>query len=97
NANLLHAAFDTLVLAAAFNDRRVVLIDNDFLRSAKVFDMDVLQLDAEIFRNRFATGENRDVIQHGLAAIAEAGGLNGCSLQRATQLVDDESGEGFTF
>jgi hypothetical protein len=35
-------------------------------------------------------GQRRDVLEHGLAAIAEAGRLDGRRLQRATQLVDDQ-------
>ncbi len=44
-----------------------------------------------------AAGEDSDVLEHGLAAIAEAGGLDGCDLERATELVDDERREGFAF
>ena len=44
-----------------------------------------------------AAGEDGDVFEHGLAAIAEAGGLDGGDLERAAELVDDEGGEGFAF
>ena len=53
----------------------------------------VLELDAEIFRDRLAAGEDGDVLQHGLAAIAEARRLDGGDLEAAAQLVDDERGE----
>ena len=57
----------------------------------------VLHLDAEIFRDRLTTGQNCDVLQHGLAAIAEARSLDGRDLQAATQAVDDQGGERFAF
>ena len=39
----------------------------------------------------------RDVFQHGLAAIAVAGSLDGTALERAAELVDDQRGQGFAF
>ncbi len=39
---------------------------------------------------------DRDVLEHGLAAVAEAGGLHGRRLERATQLVDHERRQRFT-
>ena len=50
----------------------------------------VLELDAEVLGDGPAAGEDRDVLEHRLAAIAEAGRLDGGGLQRAAQLVDDE-------
>src|SRR6202042_2517922 len=58
---------------------------------------DVLHLDAEVFRDRLTTGQNGDILQHGLAAIAEARSLDGGNLEAATQTVDDEGGESFAF
>ena len=50
----------------------------------------------EVFGDRLAAGQGRDVLEHRLAAIAEAGRLHGRRLQRAAQLVDDERRERFT-
>ena len=44
-----------------------------------------------------ATGEDGDVFEHGLAAVAEARSLDGCDLERAAELVDDEGRERFAF
>src|SRR5713101_9483090 len=92
-ANFFYAAFDLGVLALAFDHRGVVLVDGDLLGLAKVGHLDVLQLDAEVLGDGLAAGEDGDVLQHGLAAIAEAGRLDGADLQRATQLVDDQGGQ----
>src|SRR3546814_4821687 len=38
-------------------------------------------------------GQNGDVLKHGLAAVAEAGRLDGGDLQPAAQLVDHQGGQ----
>src|SRR6185437_11739122 len=96
-ANFLYAAFDLVMLAFAFDDGGVVLVDGDFLRLAKIGNLNVFELDAEVFGDGFAAGQNCDVLQHGLATIAKTRGLDGSNVQRATQLVDDESRERFAF
>src|SRR6202162_2755655 len=92
-AKLLHAALDRLLCARTLDDRRIVLVDRDLFRPAEVFERQVLKLEAEVLGNGLATGEGGDVLEHGLAAIAKAGRLDGRGLQRATQLVDDERRE----
>src|SRR4029077_12143923 len=96
-ADFLHPAFNVRVLAFAFDDRGVVLVHRDLLGLAEVTDLDVLQLDAQVFGDGLAAGEGGNVLQHRLAAIAEAGSLDGRDLQRATQLVDDEGSQRFAF
>ncbi len=44
-----------------------------------------------------AAGQDGDVFEHRLAAIAEAGGLHGSRLQRAAQLVHHQGRERFAF
>ena len=44
-------------------------------------------------RQDLGAGQDRDVLQHGLAAVAEAGRLDGGHAERAPQLVDDEGRE----
>ena len=48
-------------------------------------------------RDRLAAGQDGDVLQHGLAAIAEARSLHCRDLEAAAELVDDEGGERFAF
>ncbi len=97
SANFFHAALHVAGLAFAFDDGGVVLVDGDFLGLSEVADLNVLELDAEIFSDGLAAGEGGNVLQHRLAAIAEARSLDGRDLQRATQFVDDESCERFAF
>jgi hypothetical protein len=92
-ADLLDAAFDRAGHAGALDDRRVVLVDRDLFGLAEVVELDVLELDAEVLGDGASAGQDRDVLEHGLAAIAEPRRLHGSSLERAPQLVDDERGE----
>jgi hypothetical protein len=45
----------------------------DALGAAEVFETDALELDAEVFGDALAAGQDGDVFHHGLAAVAEAG------------------------
>src|ERR1700683_320386 len=96
-ADLTDAAFDLAGLTAAFDDRGVVLVDGDLLGSAEVFDLHVLELDAEILSDGLAAGEGGNVLEHGLAAIAKAGRLHGGALERAAQLIDDQGRQRLAF
>jgi hypothetical protein len=44
-----------------------------------------------------AAGEDGDVLEHLLATIPEAGGLDRADLQGAAQLVDHQGGQGLAF
>ena len=52
--------------------------------------VDALQLAADLLGDDLAAGEDGDVAQHLLAAVAEAGGLDRQDVDRAAQLVDHE-------
>ena len=67
------------------------------LARAQVVQPDAFQLDAGLFHDGLAAGEDGDIFQHGFAAVAEAGGLHGAGVQRAAQLVDHQGGERFAF
>src|SRR6266702_6295539 len=95
--DLGHARFDVGLLAGAVDDRGVLLVDHHLLGATEHVERDVLELDAEVFRDRLTTGQNCDVLEHRLAAIAEARSLDGRDLQTATETVHDQGGEGFTF
>src|SRR5208337_1537694 len=96
-ANFFHAALHISRLAFALDNCRVVFVDGDFLGLSEIGQGHVLQLDPQIFRDGLAAGQSCDVLQHGLAAVAEARSLDGRDLQRATQFVDDQSRQRFAF
>ncbi len=57
----------------------------------------VLQLETHLLADDFAAGEDGDVFQHALAAVAEARGFDGDAGEGAAQLVDHQGGESFAF
>ena len=89
--------FDGLLRAGAVHDGGVVLIHRDALGPAQVLQPDAFQLDAGLFHDRLAAGQDGDIFQHGLAAIAEARSLHRAGVQRAAQLVDHQGGQRFAF
>src|SRR6478672_2791421 len=95
--DLIDPCLDVGLLAGPADDRRILLVDHYLLGATEHGERDVLHLDAEIFRDRLTTGQNCDVLQHGLAAIAEARSLHSGNLEAATQAVDDKSGESLAF
>src|SRR5512145_834371 len=87
---LLDATLDRLGGAGALDDRRGVLVHDHLLGPTEVLEREVLELDPEVFRDRLAAGQDRDVLEHGLTAIAEARRLDGAAGERPAQLVDHQ-------
>ena len=94
-ANLIDPLLEVFLLARAVDDRAGLLLDLDALGFAELFERDVLQFQTKVFADELAAGENGDVAQHGLTAIAEARGLDRANLEDAAELVDDQGGQGF--
>ena len=92
--DLVDPALDVGLRAGALDDRRLVLGDDDLAGLAEQVEADALELQADLLGDHLAAGEDRDVLEHRLAALAEAGGLDGDRLERAADLVHDERGEG---
>ena len=84
-------------VAGAVDDGGVVLVHGDALGAAEVFQTHAFQLDAGLFHDGLAAGQDGDVFQHRFAAIAEARSLHGAGVQRAAQLVHHQSGQRFAF
>ncbi len=94
-ANHLAAAIDGFLVADAFGDGRILGIDLDLLGPAKVAELDIFHLDAQVLENSLAAGQGGDVFQHGLAAVAVAGRFNRANLQNPLQLVHHQRGQRF--
>ena len=62
--DLLNATLDVLGLAAAINDGGEVLADRQLLGLAELLQLNVLQVDSQLFHDRFAAGEDCEVFQH---------------------------------
>src|SRR5688500_2688408 len=92
-ADLADAALDVGLLALAVHHRRIVLVDHDALGAAEIVERRVLELEPDFLRDDLAAGEDGDVAEHFLPAVAEARGLDGCDLERPAELVDHERRE----
>src|SRR4051794_40538913 len=92
--DLVDAALDGVAVTGAVDDRRRVLGHDDATGAAQLRDLRVLELEAHLLGDDLAAGQDGDVLEHALAAIAEARGLDGHARERAAQLVHDERREG---
>src|SRR3984957_19550240 len=95
--DLADAGFDVLFLAGAADDRGVFLVDHHLAGASQHVDRDVFELHAEFVRDQLAAGQDRDVLEHRLAAIAEAGRLDGGDLEAAAQAGDPQRGQSLAF
>src|SRR4029077_11912764 len=62
--DLSDAALDIGFFAFAFDNGGVLLVDGNALGPAEVFELNVLELDAEIFADQTPAGQHRDIFQH---------------------------------
>src|SRR3954463_3327982 len=92
--DLVDAALDGLGVAGAVDDRRGVLRHDDAAGAAELRELRVLELEAHLLGDDLAAGEDGDVLEHALAAVAEARRLDGNAGEGAAQLVHDERREG---
>ena len=93
-ADLLDPGLDGLAAAVAVDHGGAVLGDHDAAGGAEVVDADLLELDAQVVHDCATAREHGDVFEHGLAALAEAGSLDGHDVHVAAQLVDHQGGQG---
>ncbi len=81
--DLVDAALDVGLVAGTLDDGRLVLGDDDLAGPAEQVEPDVLELEADLLGDDLAAGEDGHVLEHRLAALAEARGLDGHGLERA--------------
>ena len=70
--DLRDAALHVVLGAGAIDDGRVVLGDDDALGLAEQVERGVLELEADVLADDLAAREHGHVLQHRLAAVAEA-------------------------
>ena len=93
--NLVDPTRDLIWITGSLDDGRLVLGDDHLACSAEQLQAGALQFEANLFRDDLGTGEDRDVLQHRLAAIAEARSLDRHGAEGATNLVDHQGRQGF--
>src|SRR5690606_33571738 len=97
NADLLDACFDRFAVASAVDDDGVFFAHFDALGLAELFERSGFERTTGFFGDDGTTGKDGDVFEHGFATVAKAGSLNSSGLQNATDVVDNQGGQGFAF
>ena len=75
-ANGFHPRLDVALGAGAADDGGFLLANFHALRLAQMLHRRLFQRQADFLGNHAALGQDRNVLQHGLAAVAKAGGLH---------------------
>ena len=92
-ADLVDATSDLVGVASTLDDGRLVLGDDDLAGPAEQVEAGGLELETDFLADDLAAGEDRDVAEHRLATVTEAGRLDGDRTERAADLVDDQRGK----
>ena len=95
-ANLLDPRLDLVLAAGAIDDGGILLADDHALGLAEFLEGGLLQAQTNLLGDHGATGEDGDVLQHGLAPVTEAGRLDRGGLEGTAQVVDHQGGQGLT-
>ncbi len=96
-ADLVNASFDISLGASAVNNSGVVFVDLHALGLTQVLQGSGFQAQAHFFADHGTTGQDGDVLQHGLATVAEARCLHSSNLDDAAHVVDNQSRQRFAF
>ena len=92
--DLTNATFDVARIAGSVDDGRLVLGDHNLAGRAHHVEAHTVELESDLLGNDLTTGEDGHVLEHCLTALAEARGLDGHRVEGATDLVDDQRGQG---
>src|SRR5690606_36307371 len=83
--------------ASTVDDGGVVLVQHDALGVTQVLQGGAFQRQADFFGDHGTAGVDGDVLQHGLATVAEARCLDGSDLDDAAHVVDHQGSQRFAF
>ena len=93
--NLLNPSLDIRGGPGTLHDGAFVGTDHDLLGSTEACNLDFFELHPKIFHHGFATGKNRNVLQHCFAAIAVSRGFDRSDLQHTPKFVDHQRRQRF--
>ena len=94
-AQRLNARADVGGFAGAVDHRRALFLDHHLLGLAEIRERCFLKREANLVRDHLTTGQDGDVLEHGLASIAEFRRLDRRGLEDALEIIDDERRERF--
>ncbi len=95
--DLVDAVLDSSLVAVAIDDGGGILGDLDSLRMAEHAHVRVGERHAEVGGDNLTAGNDGDVFQHALAAVAEARSLHGNAGEGAAQFVQQDGSQGLAF
>ena len=90
---LSHTLLDVLLRTSTIDDGGVVLGDRHLLGRTQFLERGLVERQTLVLADHHTTSQHGDILQHGLAAVAEARSLDGADLQASTQTVDNQRGE----
>src|SRR3990167_3240668 len=94
---LLDARLDVLLFAGAIDDRGVFLVHHHALGGTEQAGIGLLEAHAEFLGDHRARRQDRDILQHGLAAVTEARRLHRADLEDTADVVDHQGRERLAF
>ncbi|MNZ48629.1 hypothetical protein D3C78_663770 [compost metagenome] len=97
SADLGDTRFDVALYTSAVDDDGVFLGQGHALGVTQVLQGSGLQAQADFFGDHGTAGQDSDVLQHGLAAVAEARCLDRSNLDDAAHVVDHQGSQRFAF
>ena len=89
------AVLDCIGIAGAVDEGGVFLADLDALGAAEILQSGFFQAQTDFLGDHGAAGQDGQVFQHRLAAVAEARSLDGAGLEDAADVVHHQGGERF--
>src|SRR6266699_1815413 len=85
--DLTNARLNCLLASFAFNDGRLILVSHNTTGITQVTECRIVEAATGLFANDLPTGQDSDILQHLLAAIAKARSFDGEHIQDPTQFV----------
>ena len=95
--DVFYASLDCLCVALTVNNHGAFLVDLYLTSTTQHSHGGVLQFQTNLLGNNFAASQNSDVLEHFLAAVAEARSLNSNAGEGAAQLVQQQRGQCLAF
>eukprot|EP00128_Syssomonas_multiformis_P010966 Colp12_sorted_trinity150504_noHs@27325 len=88
---------DGQLVALSSKNNGVVLGHSHSLGTTQHAGLEFLEGQTNLLAQKLGTSENGHILESGLAVVTEARGLDGSNVGSATDLVEDQSGEGLPF
>src|SRR6516165_7346040 len=93
--NLFDAPVNATTLTSTADDRCVLFVDDDAFGASELFNGHMLKLKADVLGYDLTAGQNRYVLQHRLAPVAESWRLHRATFKATAQMINDQGRQGF--